>query len=47
MALTVPVWLTAAFPDGGQVAEAATKKPTKKAKAVINKIKAINSKKTN
>lgn len=47
MALTVPVWLTAAFPDGGQVAEAATKKTTKKAKAVINKIKAINSKKTN
>lgn len=47
MALTVPVWLTAAFPDGGQVAEAATKKTTKKAKAVINKIKAIDSKKTN
>lgn len=47
MALTVPVWLTAAFPDGGQVAEAATKKTTKKAKAVISKIKAIDSKKTN
>lgn len=47
MALTVPVWLTAAFPDGSQVAEAATKKPTKQAKVVINKIKAIDSKKTN
>lgn len=47
VALTVPVWLTAAFPNGSQVAQAATKKPTKKAKAVINKIKAIDSKKTN
>lgn len=46
-ALTLPVWLTAAYPDGGQIAQAATKKPTKKAKAVINKIKAIDSKKTN
>lgn len=47
VALTVPVWLTSAFPNGGQVAQAATKKPTKKAKAVIDKIKAIDSKKTN
>ena len=46
-ALTLPVWLTAAYPDGGQVAQAATKQPTKKAKSVINKIKAIDSKKTN
>ena len=42
VALTVPVWLTSAFPNGGQVAQAATKKPTKKAKAVIDKIKAID-----
>lgn len=47
VALTVPVWLTSAFPNVGQVAQAATKKPTKKAKAVIDKIKAIDSKKTN
>ncbi|MFD2870644.1 hypothetical protein ACFSY7_19280 [Kurthia populi] len=47
VALTVPVWLTSAFPNGSQVAQAATKKPTKKAKAVIDKIKAIDSKKTN
>lgn len=45
-ALTVPVWLTAAYPDGGMTAQAATKKPTAKAKAVIQKIKAINSTKT-
>ena len=45
-ALTVPVWLTAAYPDGGMTAQAATKKPTAKAQAVIQKIKAINSTKT-
>lgn len=46
LALTVPVWLTSAYPDGGMTAQAATKKPTAKAKVVIQKIKAINSKKT-